>query len=251
MSYLPTAKLAQGGSFGQQSTKTYQSTAPFNTKLFVYSTSINSSLVTVGSLTVNPNATAANCPMNRVLQTNGKFLLPGVHPNISQPYIGVYDPISQLNGYIDPADPTFSVYDVNFPPSMYNLGISSPTATLAGQGTGVRTGNDSGQLIQATQNASVNAIDADIGEVVMSSQSGYVTVNSSAVTASSRIFLQQTFGVTSTINGIPNTPVVSSITNGSFVIGLTYQLPGFVATAGTRAGAIVGTSNGYQFFVAK
>lgn len=251
MSYLPTAKLAQGGSYGQQSTKTYQSTAPFNTKLFVYSTSINSSLVTVGSLTVNPNATTANCPINRVLQTNGKFLLPGVHPNINQPYVGVYDPISQLNGYIDPTDPTFAVFDVNFPPSMYNLGISSPTATLAGQGTGVRTGNDSGRLIQASQNAGVNALDADVGEVVVSSQSGWVRVSTTAVTANSRIFLQQTFGVTSTINGIANVPVVSSIQNGSFLIGLTYQLPGFVATAGTQAGALVGTSNGYQFLVAK
>jgi hypothetical protein len=250
MSYLPTAKLAQSGSFGQQSTKTFQSTAPFNTKLFVYSTSINSSLVTVGSLTVNPNATASNCPINRVLQTNGKFLLPGVHPDINQPYIGVYDPISQLNGFIDATDPTFAVFDVNFPPSMYNLGISSPTATLAGQGTGVRTGNDAGRLIQASQNAGVNAIDADVGEVVMSSQSGFVRVSTTAVTASSRIFLQQTFGTTSTINGITNVPVVSSIQNGSFLIGLTFGLPGFVATAGTAAGA-VGTSNGYQFFVAK
>lgn len=241
MSYLPTAKLSQGGNFGVQPTKTYVSTAAFNTKLFVYSTSVNSSFQTVGTLAVNPQATAGNCPINRVLQTNGRYLLPGVHPSITQPYLGVYDPITGLNGFIDPTDPTFSVYDVNFTPYQYNVGISSPVATLAGQGASVRAGSDSGLLIQTSQNASVNAGAATTGEVGVSSSSGWARVLTTAVTANSRILLQQTAGVTSTINGVANTPVVSSITNGSFVIGLTHAVPTGVAA----------TRNDYVFFVAK
>jgi hypothetical protein len=250
MSYLPSAKLAQGTSFGTQPTKTFLSTAAFNTKIFVYSTSVNSSLVTVGSLTVNPGATAANCPANRVLQTNGKFLLPGVHPSIQKPYVGVYDPISQLNGYIDATDTVFATYDVNFPPNMYNLGISSPVATLGGKGGNVRAGTDAGRLIQASQNAGVDAGDAVVGEVVLSSQSGWVRVSTTAVTANSKIFLQPTIGVTSTINGITNYPVVSSIQNGSFLIGLTYAVPGSVGQNWIQGAGVV-TSNAYEFFVAK
>lgn len=250
MSYLPTAKLAQGTSFGTQSTKTFLTTQAFNTRLFVYSTSVNSSFVTVGSLTINPSATASNCPINRVLQTNGKFLLPGVHPNISKPYVGVYDPISQLSGYIDATDPTFSVYDVNFPPYMYNVGLSSPTATLGGQGSGLRAGTDAGRVIQTSQNAGVDVGDAVTGEIVLSSQSGWVRVSSQAVTASSRIFLQPTIGVTSTILGITNYPVVSSVQNGSFLIGLTYAVPGAVGQNWIQ-GAGVLTSNAYSFLVSK
>jgi hypothetical protein len=244
MSYLPTAKLSQAGNFGVQPTKTYVSTGPFNTKLFVYSTSVNSSFQTVGTLSVNSQATAGNCPINRVLQTNGRYLLPGVHPSITQPYLGVYDPITGLNGFIDPTDPTFSVYDVNFTPYQYNVGLSSPVATLAGQGASVRAGLDSGELVQSAANANVNAGAATTGEVQLAQGSGWARVLTTAVTANSRILLQQTAGVTSTIGGVANVPVVSSIVDGSFVIGLTHATP-------IGSGVPASARNEYVFFVAK
>ena len=56
--------------YNKQAQKAFVTTSVFNTKLFSYSTSVNSSFQTVGSLVVNPAATAANCPENRVIHAN-------------------------------------------------------------------------------------------------------------------------------------------------------------------------------------
>jgi hypothetical protein len=51
--------------------------------------------------------------------------------------MGVYDPTTGLNGFIDATDPAFAMYQVNMP-HQFDLGISSPIATLGGQGANAR-----------------------------------------------------------------------------------------------------------------
>lgn len=222
MSYLPNSYTSQGNSFAGQPTKTYITTQTFNNELLNYTTSINSNFVTVGTLSSNPSATALLCPANEVLHTNGKFLRPDVNPGVVKPLVGVYSPRTFLNGYIDPTDPTFAKYDVNFP-AFYDVGISSPIATLGGQGANVRGLLDSAvgtYLLQATTNGAVSAGDAVTGAASIQPGSTYVTVNTTQCTASSRILLTKTAGGISTTGtmGLPAIPSVTNIAEGSFRI---------------------------------
>ncbi len=227
-------------SYQTQSQKTFLSCGAFNTKLYVYSTSVNpTTFVTQGSLTVNPSATAANCPTNRVLHATGKVLVPGANPGVNVALFGVYDPISGLNGFIDPTDPIFSNYNANMP-NQYDLGISSVIATLGGQGANLRVGTDSGRLQPTTINGGVNAGDASIGEVLLYTTGGNtssITISTTQVTPTSRIFLTQTasignsFQFSTLVGGVPAIPTASTIQTGYF--NITFPAPVF--TGDTRA----------------
>lgn len=229
MASLNGGLASQVKTYHGQSQKTFLTTQAFNAKLLTYSTSMNSNFQTVGTLVANSSATAANCPANRVLHTNGRQLIPGVNPGVSKPLLGVYDPITSLNGFIDPTDPAFASYDVNMP-FQYDLGISSPIATLGGQGANLRAGLDSGRIAQTAENGTVNAGDASVGEFAFfttgTSRTSTVTIQSSQVTPTSRIFLTPTAFLASPTafstvqTGLPVTPVVSTVTTGSFQVVL-------------------------------
>ena len=220
---------ADSRNYNKQPQKAFVSTAPFNTKLFTYTTSVNSSFVTVGSLVANVAATAANCPENRVLHTNGKTLIPGVNPTITKPFIGVFDSVSGLNGFIDATDPAFATYDVNFP-FQYDSGLQPAFSTLGGQGANVRQGTDAGLLTQTSGlvgSLSVNLGDSSSGEVKFAGNSSTITVTGTQITTSSRVFLQPlvsgqvAISAFSTLQAAAHIlPTVSSITNGSFDIRL-------------------------------
>lgn len=220
MSYIPNAYTSQGTSFPGQPTKTYITTQAFNTELLTYTTTINSNYVTVGTLAPNPSGSAALCPANEILHTNGKFLRPGVNPGVVKPLVGVYSPRTFLSGYIDPTDPTFAKYDVNFP-SFYDVGISSPIATLGGQGANVRGLLDSAvgtYLLQGATDAAVNAGNAVVGAASIQPTSTYVTVNTTQCTAGSRILLTKLAGGVSTTAITAAIPTVTNISEGSFRI---------------------------------
>ena len=220
MSYIPNAYTSQGHSFAGQPTKTYITTQAFNGELFTYTTSVNSNFETVGTLAPNPAGTASLCPANEVLHTNGKFLRPGVNPGVNKPLIGVYSPRTFLSGFIDPTDPTFAKYDVNFP-AFYDVGISSVIATLGGQGGNVRGATDAApgsQLSQTTADSAVQAGDAVTGKVRISTASTYVTVNTTQCTANSLILLTKNSGGVSTTFFHTALPTVTNVSEGSFRI---------------------------------
>ena len=235
---------ADSRNYNKQPQKAFVTTSAFNTKLFTYATSVNSSFQTVGSLVVNVAATAANCPENRVLHANGKTLIPGVNPNVTKPLIGVFDPVSALNGFIDATDPTFAKYDVNFP-FQYNSGLQPAFSTLGGQGANVRQGTDVGLLTQTSGLVgllTVNAGDSTSGELKFANSSSTIQVTGSQITTSSRVFLQPVVGQVTTAAfstlqfGLPVLPSVSSVVNGSFNV----SLPG---------PTYVGQNLNYSFFV--
>ena len=222
---------ADSRNYNKQPQKTFVTTVVFITKLFTYTTSLNANFQTVGSLVANTAATAANCPENRVLHANGKTLIPGVNPSVTKPFIGVFDPVSGLNGFIDATDPAFANYDVNFP-FQYNSGLQPAFSTLGGQGANVRQGTDAGTLVQTSGlvgSLSVNLGDSTSGELKFAGNASTITVTGSQITTSSRVFLQPlvsgqvAIGAFSTVQGcLPIVPSVSSITNGSFDV----RLPG-------------------------
>jgi hypothetical protein len=222
---------ADSRNYNKQPQKTFVTTVVFNTKLFTYTTSLNANFQTVGSLVANTDATATNCPVNRVLHANGKTLLPGVNPSVTKPFIGVFDPVSGLNGFIDATDPAFANYDANFP-FQYNSGLQPAISTLGGQGANVRQGTDAGLLTQTSGlvgSLSVNLGDSTSGELKFAANSSTITVTGTQITTSSRVFLQPVVSgqvasnAFSTVQGfLPIIPSVSSIVNGSFDV----RLPG-------------------------
>jgi hypothetical protein len=135
--------------------KSFITTQPFHTELYSYSVSRSDRppYTTTGVLVLNKSATPGQCPAGRVLHANGKRLIPDV--NVMNSFtvptantiqekkfmLGVYDPVSMLNGYIDPTSATFAVYDKNRPASDYLLNATGATSEalsllgLGGQGS--------------------------------------------------------------------------------------------------------------------
>jgi len=135
--------------------KSFITTKAFNSEFYQYSVSRSDRppYTTTGVLVLHSSATGPQCPAGRVLHANGKKLIPDV--NVMNSFttpagatiqakkfmLGVYDPESMLNGYIDPTSATFAVYDKNRPASDYLLYATGNTAEkdailgLGGQGS--------------------------------------------------------------------------------------------------------------------
>jgi hypothetical protein len=167
---LPASKISPAGNYRQQPNKALISTKAFNSELFSYSTYVDSSFNTRGTLAVNPAATAALCPAGRILHANGKFLSTGVNPDLTAggttyPYLmGVLDSVTGLNGYINPASATFANYDVNLP-VQYDGGNLSIVPPLGGQGAKLQVGpatNQAAVFTVVTTNASANITISDV-----------------------------------------------------------------------------------------
>lgn len=228
----PGSKISQGKSYRELPNKAYQSTRAFNSgsgALFTYSTTVNSNLQTVGSLVVNTASSAANCPAGRVVHANGKVLIPGAYPGggvgvnpatgsgsttpnpLPFPMIGVYDPVSGLNGYINPQDPTWAAYDASLSAFYDNAG--APATSLAGQGAEPRFGpvvNVSSTGTTTTGAADIAA--GRVGLITIANAPTVITVTASEVTASSVIFLTLQAATATTVIRI------TSQTAGQFVI---------------------------------
>ena len=100
--------------------RSYISTAIFNTVFYTYT---NNQLVPL------PEMYQGYCPPGRILRENGKKLFPDTNPGVTQYYVGVYDAISFFNGFIDPNDAHFGVYNTDKPvyvPDNYDFGNSTP-----------------------------------------------------------------------------------------------------------------------------
>jgi hypothetical protein len=185
--------------------KSFVATKAFNVEFYQYAASRATNLSMQGELVLHAEATANRCPAGRVLHANGKKLIPGVNPmtvfttpagaTIQAPkfMLGVYDPQSMLNGFIDPTSPTFAVYDKNRPASAYlaeatgNLAEATAVAAMGGQGAALLTANNAAAL---TATAGVVAAgSARSGSIALGASAGPFTVNSTAVTANSLVLL--------------------------------------------------------------
>jgi hypothetical protein len=139
--------------------------------------------------------------------------------------IGVYDPESMLNGYIDPTSPTFAVYDKNRPAADYLIDFTGATAeatalaALGGQGANLLTTSAVNVPITSASNLAIAATataSSRAGSVSFVAASNdavtTVTVTNTTVKSTSIVIL-----TSSTV-----TPVcVSAVSDGSFVITTT------------------------------
>lgn len=119
--------------------KAYVATGPYQTALYSYTVSTNSSLQMVGTLRLITND-ATKCPAGRILALNGRKLTPGANPmnlitatpgsatlTTATPklYLGVADLVSGVSGFIDPNSVLFAPYDKNRPVSDYLVDMSA------------------------------------------------------------------------------------------------------------------------------
>ena len=100
--------------------RSYIATATFNTVFYTYANN---------TLTPLPSLYEGYCPPGRILRENGKKLFPDSNPGVTQYYVGVYDAVTFFNGFIDPNDAHFAVYNTDKPvyvPDNYDFGNSMP-----------------------------------------------------------------------------------------------------------------------------
>jgi hypothetical protein len=204
------------GDFQQRTDRTLVSTKAFDTEFYTYTAGTNpATFAPTGVFSVVAGATATTCPAGRVLHLTGRKLYPDVNPmttfvgtalTAKKFLVSVYDPISFLNGFIDPTSATFAKYDQNVP-NFFNLGRDGSGVEWSGggQGVGIHT-SDAGVSTTLGNGGTFAAGNASSGQIVING-GGYVTVTSTAVTVNSKIFI--------TAIGT-NTPAISiTSTNGN------------------------------------
>jgi hypothetical protein len=114
MSYF-TGNGSDSGLFNR-SKRSYMSVAPFDAAFYTYTVAMNATTyVNTGTLTTVSGATPTTCPKGRVLRENGKKLFPDANPGITKYFVGVYDAITGLTGFIDPNAPVFTMYNTDKP----------------------------------------------------------------------------------------------------------------------------------------
>lgn len=200
----------------------YVSTANFATAIYSYTVSLDSNLNTVGTLanivklpdnvTVLVGSSYA-CPANRILHVTGKKLLPGRDPitvNTTSPattatfFVGVLDPVTGLNGFIDPTSTLFARYtndaivvDDGTRPFNANQSFGG---TLPGTGVGTKltitpaanVGGANAATATTANGGTLAAGSASVGRVQFAvTGAGSIIVNTTAVNANSLIFITQ------------------------------------------------------------
>lgn len=221
--------------------KSFVSTKPFNLEFYQYSVSRSDRppYTTTGVLGLHSSATAPQCPAGRVLHANGKKLIPDV--NVMNSFtagatvqakkfmLGVYDPESMLNGYIDPTSATFAVYDKNRPASDYLLYATGNTTEatallgLGGQGSRlpakVLVGNPATTI--AAGDSSVGKFTAlTVGGIAGGANAILATVSTTAVTANSIILLTTNNAYIANTN----TSFSISVTIGTIIPGSSFEV---------------------------
>jgi hypothetical protein len=211
------------GDFAQSNDRTVVSTKAFDTEFYSYRTALNATFQTVGTFSIVAGATAATCPLGRVLHLTGKKLYPDVNPmntfvsgsplTAKKFLVSVYDPISFLTGFIDPTSNTFAGFDQGLP-NFFNTGRDGSGVEWSGGGRGVDIyAVDSGNLSESTlgDGVTVPAKNASCGQITPVTTA--VTISTTACTATSRILLTQVGGTATTM--------VAAAGAGSFTITLT------------------------------
>jgi len=166
---MATIGRTNGASFLNTPRLQYITTAAFNTYFYSYSTSINSSLETVGTLSAVTGATAINCPAGRVLRENGRKLYPNANPGITTYMVGVYDPETYFNGFIDPNAQVFQIYNTDKP--NYLTDGTEPTLGTRDLGPSVLTRGDVtayGNIDLSGNLTAVGSIESTTGQIFAS-----------------------------------------------------------------------------------
>lgn len=212
--------------FNNRTRRAYISMAAFNDDMYTYTTTVDpNTFVTSGALSTVTGATSSNCPQGRFLYENGKKLFPGAHPGVSTYMVGVFDPVSFLNGYIDPNSEKFTLMNTDKPVDMAsstNTFGTNPNTTIADLAQPVYTRGD----ILAGGNGDIS------GTLVVG---GNTTVTNGSVTISNGA-LNMTSGSATLTNGnltVTNGKLNLDATGGNAIAGVATLSSGAVTVSTT------------------
>jgi hypothetical protein len=105
---MSSTRISDGFPGGQR--RSYIATDNFQNFFFTY-TVTHDRLNTTGDITVPVTTDCTKTPQGRVLRENGRKLHPVVNPGVGKFYVGVYDSVTFLSGYIDPNAPVFAIFN--------------------------------------------------------------------------------------------------------------------------------------------
>ena len=207
--------------------RNYITTSAFNNDFYLYTVTRNpTTYVQTGTLSAVANATAANCPANRILRENGRRLYKDANPGISTLLVGVYDAVSGLSGLIDPNSARFAVY--NGDKSVFQDNGVDPNGGLADQGPPIYTrgtvtalGGFTGPVRNTTSTAltsittngaqTAQSLDLSLGNVftftVSSSSTAAITLTPSNLTTATTSSVGQTITLIISATTVQNTTI--------------------------------------------
>jgi hypothetical protein len=216
--------------------RSYVALSNYNSALYNYSYGLDEQLLReVGSLTLNPLATAQNCPKGAILHENGKKLTSG--NGVPTFMVGVYDPQSGLSGFINPNGPLFGLQNTDKPiylnetEPLGNGGLTNGTiettqSVVAGTSVSAGTSVTAGTSIAATTTCraqkfltspvgstlgtALAPLTASAGQATLDGVGFSTVVYTTQVTANSMVFV--------TINNTGPRRVSAVPANGSFTV---------------------------------
>jgi len=116
---MSSTRISDGFPGGQR--RSYIATDNFQAYFFNY-TVVHDRLITTGDITVPVTTDCTKTPQGRVLRENGRKLYPVANPGVKKFYVGVYDSVTFLSGYIDPNDSVFAIHNSDRPTYIPNQG---------------------------------------------------------------------------------------------------------------------------------
>ena len=226
-------------SYGEQSKRSYVASGVFNTALFSYTSARDANNVIQYTLAVNPDATVLNCKAGHILKENGRKLVPGANPGVTNYMVGVFDSSSLLNGFIDPNNNLFAVYNTNLP-NFVTRGVDTLTGVDG-------TTNDMGPPVftNGTVNAdgSITTKDGDLvattGNVTAAKQIRSTTATALTI-ASAAITINASLGQVFTVAQPTATAFTVNSTASPAVGSLVYLV---VTTASGSGANVTGGTN--------
>jgi microcystin-dependent protein len=96
----------------------------------------------------------SQCPKGRFLYENGRKLFPGVHTGVDTYMVGVYDPVSFINGFIDPNSKVFILMNTDKP---YTSQILDNVNGIFGKNPNGNTESDKGPGVYTLANSAFGA----------------------------------------------------------------------------------------------
>ena len=206
--------------------KTYTFNQPSQANNFTGSGALSAVLNTSGAA-----VTASDCPVGRILRTNGKKLYPDAagldltaYPDRT-PLVGVFDYHSGLSGFIDPNATVFAIYNVDKP--IDSLDGTAASGANNHKGMSVFTGG----TVTAVGNVKTQQ------QLVLGSGTTLVNVYSSGTAGAKQYDFGQT-GAVFVGSSATTTLTVASVSSGTITVGSVFVYGG---TSYTITALISGT----------
>lgn len=240
-----------------RSKRSYISRTPFNLAIYTYTSALNTTTFRqegrLALVTTSPSGVAlssTNCPAGRILRENGRKLYPVVNPGLlsgdtfqgtanfqgateaaNRMWVGVFDAITGVKGFINPNSSTFDVYNTDKSLEVVDINETNG-AGLFNESFPVRSVTvlgSSGATVLTTQpvvNAIVTQIATGTQNLTLPATSVLLSAMGDVVGSSAEfVYINTAVQAASVVGGDGNTTIVGSAvvnnTSGRFIIVVT------------------------------